>query len=501
MPYAILHYAKRHVFRIATNIEYRMCQMRRFAVLSATAMLFLLLLGTRALAATTDINGRTGTLALLTGEQTITGTSGDNLLITCAQGIILTLDGAAVTSNTGCALTFTGTGNKLILETGTTNSCKSADTYPGISVKAGVELVISGSGTLTATGGIGAAAIGSGSKAKSGTLTISGGTVNATGGYYAAAIGGGSEGTGGGTITISGGTVNAIGGLYSAAIGSGSMGESVPIKISGGTVNATGGGYAAAIGSGVYADNSIISISGGTVNATGSAAGIGGGCYGSGGTISISGGTVNAKGGQYSAGIGGSCANGGTISISGGTVSAKGGQDAAGIGGGYYNGETISISGGTVSAYGGTDGAGIGGGVSGGGGTITISGGEVYASRGSANAQDIGTGSTGTGGTFTLANSAAVFLENDSYIAPTILGAQTHFAPVPFIGNTANGIAVPAAWTTARGAFLKPLPVPVFPPQPQTGDSGRLLFWMALAGFAGAAMLLLRNKPRKRHIS
>jgi hypothetical protein len=145
-------------------------------------------------------------------------------------------------------------------------------------------------------------------------------------------------------------------------------------------------------------------------------AGIGGGSGESGGEITIEGGTVEAQGGTGGAGLGGgSGGNGGIITINDGTVSATGGDYAAGIGGGKGDnsansnnssnpivgggGGIITINGGTVSATGGdgagnvypdhpdyvdpgtgtSGGAGIGGGSFGPGGTITISGGFVWA--------------------------------------------------------------------------------------------------------------------------
>ena len=138
-----------------------------------------------------------------------------------------------------------------------------------------------------------------------------------------------------------------------------------------------------------------ITIAGGVINATGSAAGgyggpgIGGGSNDS--SITITGGDVTANAGYTnnagSAGIGSAYSQGGikTITISGGTVNATGGS--AGIGGGAYQGAgVILIDGGTVTAESKGVGAGIGGGggVYGGddmniNGSITISGGTVTA--------------------------------------------------------------------------------------------------------------------------
>ena len=184
--------------------------------------------------------------------------------------------------------------------------------------------------------------------------------------------------------------------------------------------------------------------------------GIGGNYLSDTGTINIAGGTIYANGGSGGAAIGsGALSDNGTVSISGGTITAIGGTSGAGIGGGDEgSGGTIRISGGTVTAIGGPSGAGIGGGVYGDGGSVTIAGGIVYAAYGTSlsGAKDIGRGNSGSSdGTLILDDGAAVFLEHDSYVSPTILGTQTHYNPVPFVGNTANGITVPAAWTSAPG--------------------------------------------------
>ncbi len=93
-------------------------------------------------------------------------------------------------------------------------------------------------------------------------------------------------------------------------------------------------------------------------------------------------GTVTARGDFSGAGIGG----GGNITINGGNVRAAGGYGGAGIGGG-----NITINGGTVNATS-QNGAGIGGGNGGDGGQITISGGTVTATS-----EDYGAGIGGIG--------------------------------------------------------------------------------------------------------
>ena len=135
----------------------------------------------------------------------------------------------------------------------------------------GTTLTITGSGSLTAQGGLEAAGIGTdrieNGELSFGNIVINGGTVTATGGKEGAGIGTGlaqgefyTTSITCGDITINGGTVTAIGGLYGAGIGTGptmSEGGSASITcgditINGGTVTATGGGYGPGIGTGVF---------------------------------------------------------------------------------------------------------------------------------------------------------------------------------------------------------------------------------------------------------
>ena len=154
-----------------------------------------------------------------------------------------------------------------------------------------------------------------------------------------------------------------------------------------------------------------ITIEGGVITATGSAAGTYGGAgIGGGGNnsdITITGGNVTANSGKTTtsgcAGIGSAYSQGGikTITISGGTVNATGGS--AGIGGGAYQGAgVILIDGGTVTAKSNGVGAGIGGGggawgsdAMGSNGSVTITGGTVNAT-GSRYGAGIGGGGANT---------------------------------------------------------------------------------------------------------
>ena len=113
----------------------------------------------------------------------------------------------------------------------------------GIEVDKGNTLTIEGNGKLNATADKFYAAIGRGfhdsTSGTSGTININGGTITATGGRFAAAIGGGYEGVSG-TINISGGTIVATGGYCAAGIGGGTFAACGVVNISGGQVTANG---------------------------------------------------------------------------------------------------------------------------------------------------------------------------------------------------------------------------------------------------------------------
>ncbi len=302
----------------------------------------------------------------------------------------ITLNGVSI-SSFGSALRFatsdaSGSNQTISLQLLGTNSLVSSEgagieknvTYYNGEPQYGTgTLRISGTGSLTATGGDGNAGIGSYRGYDTMNIYIGGGTIVATGGalenhyspaYSGAGIGGGgySEDDGGiggnaYNITISGGTVTAIGGnatvpnvlddytytSYSGAgIGGGGYGDASNISIIGGTVTASGGratayskkNYSisgAGIGGGGNGDGSNISISGGIVNAYGGyssgdgnyfyGASIGGGAFGSGSSIFISGGTIKANN-NISGGENGST---GTITITGGSINIGTGKMAA----------------------------------------------------------------------------------------------------------------------------------------------------------------------------
>ena len=245
------------------------------------------------------------------------------------------------------------------------------------------------------------AGIGGGQSGEGGTFIIYDGIVKAYGGQDGAGIGGG-HARNGGTIKIYGGNVEAQGGQSGAGIGGGEDGAAGTVEIYGGDVKAYGGENSAGIGSGKntqssrISDGGTVTINGGTVYAYGGddGAGIGGGWSSNGANVTINGGYVEAHGnyveGGNGAGIGSGSekidlfgVHGGTLTVTGGEVYAYGGVDAAGIGGGEdADGGTVNISGGEVYAYGNDWGAGIGGGQDGDGGNVTITGGIVVAQAG-----------------------------------------------------------------------------------------------------------------------
>ena len=153
-------------------------------------------------------------------------------------------------------------------------------------------LIIKG-GNITAQGGEGCAGIGS-NKGEFGNITIEGGDVNATGGSGGAGIGSGQEGSSCGDITITGGDVNATGGSGGAGIGSGQEGSSCgDITITGGNVTATGGEGGAGIGSGEEGICGDITF-GGSANVAATKGGENAECIGNGmagwcGTVTVDG--------------------------------------------------------------------------------------------------------------------------------------------------------------------------------------------------------------------
>ena len=304
---------------------------------------------------------KTVDLAALTADyeaqdgDVLTGIMDGNYKITIADGATVTLKNAVIYGVNENAYSWAGItplgDATLVLEASNIVRGFSGG-FPGIFVPEGKTLTLTGNGKLDVSSNGYAPGIG-GDDANSGNIVIQGGTIRATGGDGAAAIGS-IRFRSCGDITISGGTVTAIGGDEGAGIGSGLEGSCGNITISGGTVIAESVVSAAGIGCGHLATCGNISISGGDVTSRGGddAAGIGSGsgedddeeddeeedesnatsiC----GDITISGGTVTVHGHSIiaAAAIGSGCnARCGNILISGGTVTAEGGYKSAGIG-------------------------------------------------------------------------------------------------------------------------------------------------------------------------
>ena len=155
-----------------------------------------------------------------------TATDGDVLsgtasgkTVTIPAGATVTLNGVNISSGSiNCA----GDATMILLGS---NSVTATDFYAAIKIGgSGTTLTITGSGSLTAQGGLEAAGIGTDRNGSGGNIVINGGTVTATGGDFGAGIGTGrAQGASitCGDITINGGTVTATGGKNGAGIGTG----------------------------------------------------------------------------------------------------------------------------------------------------------------------------------------------------------------------------------------------------------------------------------------
>ena len=167
----------------------------------------------------TMANAWDGNLATVTKNVTATdgttiyGTLGKNVMISIADGATVTLDGVTINgvndSSYGWAgITCLGDAT-IILKDGSTNTVTGFyDEYPGIHPAVGKTLTIKGTGSLTASSNGFGTGIGGGFSINCGNIIIEGGTITATGGQYAAAIGSGGNGGSCGAITITSGVTS-----------------------------------------------------------------------------------------------------------------------------------------------------------------------------------------------------------------------------------------------------------------------------------------------------
>ena len=259
------------------------------------------------------------------------------------SGLNLTLRDLNVVGNTSAPIiSFTGNGNRLIVEGESTLTGAAYTSYALIRANSGTSLTVAGDGILNLSQPNNAmgACIGGDAGASCGTLVFESCTVNATAATDAA-IGSGTGASGTGSITINGGTIQATTTGASAAIGNSyaySQGrDTVNITINSGKVIAqaltgsptTGG---AAIGSAHMGGTANITINGGEVIAITKTAGaaIGSGAAGysasKAAAITVNGGTVST----FSTGTGpamgnGASSSGSTVIINSGAVLAVGG--------------------------------------------------------------------------------------------------------------------------------------------------------------------------------
>ena len=223
--------------------------------------------------------------------KTICGILGANVKISIAAGATVTLRDVTINGINSKSCLWAGInceGNATLILEGTNKVKGFYEYYPGIQAAhngtgSGDEytLTIQGDGSLTASSNGWGAGIGSGRHgfvnsssssgffAPCGNINIQGGTITATGGTGAAGIGAATRSSCG-NITISGGTITATGGEYASGIGSGSYGyweidnsSCGNITISGAHVTATkGGGSPNSIGKGYGASCGTVTIGG-----------------------------------------------------------------------------------------------------------------------------------------------------------------------------------------------------------------------------------------------
>lgn len=252
----------------------------------------------------------------------------------------ITLSNARIESNTCAFMMEEGTSVRLTLIG--ENSLQSGRWRAGLQVQSGAALVIAddSTGSLSATGGDGAAGIGHGRDSDCGAITIEGGRVTANAGQDGTGIGV-QEARHSGPITITGGEVAAYGCGKGMGMCANRRDEGSDIAISGGTVTVMGGSdtqSGSMDGTAIYARD--ITISGGGVTATGR-----NGIYSSDGSVSISGGNVCVSGE-----VGGIFVSGSELSISGGCVDADNKNDTTALLARF--GGSITILGGEIKATG-----------------------------------------------------------------------------------------------------------------------------------------------------
>ncbi|MCL2073309.1 MAG: leucine-rich repeat protein [Marinilabiliaceae bacterium] len=368
---------------------------------------------------------------------TISGNnSGSQRRIVALGTASITLNNVSITlGEDNCPLQI-NLGNVTITLLGT-NTLTAGNNRAGIQTAATTTLIITGEGSLNATGGNGSAGIG-GSRGinasnsngnfwepdpggATGTIIINSGTIIANGGSDAAGIGGGRGGNGTSNINY----------LHGAAGGSGGT-----ITINGGTVIVTGGTNAGAIGGGRGGNGSCILTCGN------------GGAGGAGGTITITGGTITTSGGNGGIGFGGSGGNAGNgIGGNNGATGANGTLNMNGNGIVFTTSATSSgsrtggilVVGNTTNWYGGNDFTMSSSGNIPSGYTLTIANGRSFSVASGVTLSINSGGTLANNGTVTPANGSSIII-NGSRTGNLIQGANVS---APTLNNrTATTITI-----------------------------------------------------------
>jgi hypothetical protein len=303
-------------------------------------------------------DGRVGTMILnVKGDCSFTGTG-------YACGVISDHDQDVVITGDG-TLNATGGGNVSDIDGGTGILVTSYLREGSLTIEGNITLNATGGTSLTNSGGTGISVA-------SGNLLIKSGVVKATSGISYGDISNSSFGimasfssnthSSGGNITIEGGNVTATGGDADKVSGGYGIYAFNKLSIKGGIVKAVGGNSKTAVGgAAVLAYEQNLEVSGGSLEAIGgkSESNYGGqAIYNFYKDIVISGGTVTATGGNSTNKDGGRgivVAGSGNLLINGGDVTAKGGN------GGGYGAHAIYVNLGTAMVNNGANLSAVGG--------------------------------------------------------------------------------------------------------------------------------------------
>ncbi|MCL2631879.1 MAG: hypothetical protein FWD45_02150 [Coriobacteriia bacterium] len=333
----------------------------------------------------TNINVNGGTIRSIGSGYAIS--DGSSFETGTANTSSITLNAGTISSGSASAIRSSGIGSVITVNGGTVSNAATTNVNPTISIigGTGTNVIING-GTVSAT-----LDTGNGFAIQTtGNVVVNNGTVSAVNGRAINLIGMNS------TATVNGGTVRVTGSsASSAAI---STATDNPATVTNASITITGGSVSASNGYAINSTgaNNTVTISGGTVQSSGSAAtlntsgvntetdvedgfinaaGHGNAINASGAnaTVSVSGGEVRASGNGNAINAGGASAH---ITIDGGKVHADGSGNAINAMGGV--GSTVTITN-TRDIVGGSQVSATTGWAVNANGTVTITGGFVFA--------------------------------------------------------------------------------------------------------------------------